>query len=263
MTVPGRGGRRTPEPAMLLRGTPSHLTAAGPLPIDAATARAARLPGSAFSVLVEGAVPERVRVRAPRPGRAPELRVRLASSTPPGRYEGAATLGERTVSLVLEVEPAPRLRVVPQRIETTGTPSGSETVELRFTNIGNMAIEIPARSSFCLFDGSGIDHAMWAALATDPPKGKGRLDVLLDDLSASHGGLVDVRVRDGAGPIEPGEERACRVELGWSDRLRPGRRYVGAWEVGSLRVPIRVETPRDTPSAKPGARAVARTRRVR
>ncbi len=263
MTVPGRGGRRTAEPAILLRGTPGRLTAAKPLPIDAATASAARLPGSAISVLVEGAVPERVRVRPARPGRAPELRVRLASSTPPGRYEGAATLGDRTVSLVLEVEPASRLRVVPARIETTGKPSESESVELRFTNIGNLSIDIPARSSFCLFDGSGIDHAMWAALATDPPKGKGRLDVLLDDLSASHGGLVDVRVRDGAGPIKPGEERACRVDLGWSDRLRPGRRYVGAWEVGSLRVPVRVETPRDTPSPKPGARAVARTRRAR
>jgi hypothetical protein len=86
---------------------------------------------------------------------------------------------------------------------------------------------------------------VWAALTSDPPAGKGRLDVLLDDLAVSHGGLVDVRVRDGAGDLAPGKGRTCRIELGWSDRLRPGRTYAGSWEVGGLRLPIRVETPRD------------------
>ncbi len=262
MTAPGaRGRRKAPEPAVVLRGPPTRLATTRPLPADVASVDVARLPASAVSVLIEGAVSERVRVRGARaPGAPPELRVRLAPSTPPGRYVGAATVGDRTVPVVVEVEPAPRLRAAPSRFETTAEPAGSETVEIHLANSGNLPIEIPARSSFCLFDGGGIDHAFWAALTTDPPEGKGRMDVLLDDLAASHGGLVDVRVRDGAGLIAPGEGRTCRVELRWSDRLRPGRRYVGAWEVAGLRVPIRVETPRVRP---PGAKAPRTSRRAR
>lgn len=262
MTAQRAGGRRkASEPAVVLRGPPTRLAATRPLPVDIGSVDGARVPASAVSVLVEGAVPERVRVRrAHEPGAAPELRVRLASSTPPGRYEGAATVGDRTVPVVIEVEPAPRLRAAPSRLETTAEPAGSETVEIHLANSGNLPIEIPARSSFCLFDGAGIDHAVWAALTTDPPGGKGRMDVLLDDLAASHGGLVDVRVRDGAGSIAPGERRTCRVELRWSDRLRPGRRYAGAWEVAGLRLPIRVETRRVRP---PGSKAPTTSRRAR
>jgi hypothetical protein len=256
MTPKAAGGRRrASEPSVTLRGPPKRL-ASPALPVDVASVGATRLPASAVSILVNGAVPERVSIRGGRePGTPAELRVRLAPSTPPGRYEGVATVGDRTVPIVIEVEPAPRLRAAPSRLETSGSPAGSETVEIDLANSGNLPVEIPARSSFCLFDGGGIDHAVWAALTTDPPEGKGRIDVMLDDLAASHGGLVDVRVREGAGSIAPGERRTCRVELKWSDRLRPGRRYAGAWEVAGLRIPIRVETPRAEQSKAKAATA--------
>jgi hypothetical protein len=151
------------------------------------------------------------------------------------------------VPVVIDVQPAPRLRSSPTRFDLTAEPTGPGSIEVELTNTGNVPIEISARSSFCLFDGGGVDHAVWAALTSDPPAGKGRMDVLLDDLAVSHGGLVDVRVRDGAGELPPGEGRTCRIELGWSDRLRPGRTYAGSWEVGGLRLPIRVATPRDRP----------------
>jgi len=219
----------------------------------------AHLPATAVSVLVDGAVPERVRIRRGRePGDPPELLLRLAPSTPPGRYEGAATVGDRPVPVRIEVEPAVRVRATPSRFELGAEPSGTETVEIQLANSGNVPVEIPARSSFSLFEGGGIDHAVWAALGADPPMGKSRMDVLLDDLAASHGGLVDVRVRDGAGSLAPGERRTCRVEFGLSDRLRPGRRYDGAWEIADLSVLIRVETPREKP-----ARARAATTRRR
>jgi hypothetical protein len=255
------GRRKSSEPAVILRGPPTRLSASRPLPADVASVDLAPLAASAVSMLIKGAVPERVRVRGGRTlGAVPELRVRLAPSTPPGRYEGAASVGARTVPVVIEVEPAPRLRATPSRLETVAEAGGSEAVEIHLANSGNLPIEIPSRSSFCLFDGGGLDHAVWTALTTDPPEGKGRMDMLLDDLAASHGGLVDVRVRDGAGSIAPGERRTCRVELRWSDRLRPGRRYAGAWEVAGLRLPIRVETPRVRPS---GAKASTTSRRAR
>ena len=169
-------------------------------------------------------------------------------------------MGDRTIPIVIEVEPAARLHASPSRFETSATSGGSETIEIEIMNGGNLPVDIPTRSSFCLFDGGGIDHAVWAALTLEPPEGKGRVDLLLDDLAASHGGLVDVRVRDGAGSIAPGTQRTCQVELRFSDRLRPGRRYAGAWEVAGLRVPIRVETPRPKPSV---ATLAATSRRAR
>lgn len=255
--VRGTKGGRAAAPAIVMRGPPMRLAALLPAADAGSDGAPAAIP--AVSVLVDGAATERVRVRTGRgPDVASELRVRLAASTPPGRYKGVATVGDRTVPLVIDVEPVPRLRATPARLETVAGPAGSETLEVHVANHGNLAVDIPQRSSFCLFDGGGLDHAFWAALTKDPPEGKGRADVLLDDLAASHGGLVDVRVRDGAGSIAPGEDRTCRLELRWSDRLRPGRRYAGAWEVAGLRVPIRVETPIDKPST---SRAPATSRR--
>jgi len=248
------------EPAVVLRGPPRRLAAVEPLPTAVVPRDAARGAAAGISILVAGAEPERVRIRSGRgPGDGHELRVRLAPSTPPGTYEGVATVGESTVPVRIEVEPAARLRAVPSRVEVRAEPSGAAAVEIRLTNGGNVPVDIPARASFCLFDGSGIDHAVWAALTTEPPKGSGRMDVLLDDLAASHGGLVDVRVRGGAGPLAPGESRTCLVDLGWSDRLRAGRRYLGAWDVAGLRIPVRVETASKAPARSRSARSSRRT----
>lgn len=264
MTAGRASGRRAASaavPALVLRGGPTHLAAVPSpgtdlIPRDLAAGRA-----PAVVLHIDGVVPERVRVRRRRDPSGPaQLRVRLAPSTPPGRYKGAATVGDRTVPVVIEVEPAPRLRAAPGRFAMTGEPAGSGTIDVELANTGNVPVEIPARSSFCLFDGGGIDHAVWTALTAEPPQGKGRMDLLLDDLAVSHGGLVDVRVRDGAGALASGERRTCRVELGWSDRLRPGRTYAGSWEVGGLRLPIRVETPR---SKEPGTRTPPISRRAR
>jgi hypothetical protein len=241
--APRRRKAAQPAPAVILRGRPARLAMLPPASADPASVDLAAMPVTGVALQVEGLVPERVHLRRPRePGAPAQLRVRLAPTTPPGRYEGAATVGDRTVPVIIEVEPAARLRATPTRFETTAEPGGTNTVEVALVNTGNVAVDIPARSSFCLFDGGGIDHAVWAALTADPPEGKGRMDVLLDDLAVSHGGLVDVRVRDGAGSLAPGERRLCRIDLGWADRLRPGRTYAGSWEVAGLRLPIRVRT---------------------
>ena len=37
-----------------------------------------------------------------------------------------------------------------------------------------------------------------------------------------------------------------RLTLRFSDRLRPGKRYAGAWRADGLRIPFRITTPETT-----------------
>lgn len=179
--------------------------------------------------------------------------LRLPRSTPPGTYTGSAEIEGKTVPILAEVEPRPRLEAEPRRITVEADPGGAATVELELVNTGNVPYEVPGTTTFCLFDGSGLEHAVWAALASDPPEGRERIDVLLDDLSESHGGLVTAKVESDA-TIATGESQRVQLTLQFSDRLRPGKRYGGSWRGDGLRVPVRVTTSR----ARPRRRRVAK-----
>ena len=168
--------------------------------------------------------------------------LRLPRSTPPGTYEGSAEIEGRKVSIVAEVERRPRVETDPRRISVEVAPGETATADVTLLNTGNVPCDVSGTSTFCLFDGRGMEHAVWAALASDPPEGKQRLDVFLDDLAKSHGGLVTARVEKGA-TIASGESRDVRLTLRFSDRLQPGMSYAGRWEADGLRVPVRVTTP--------------------
>jgi hypothetical protein len=170
---------------------------------------------------------------------AGRLTLRLPRSTPPGSYAGSVELGGRQVPVVVEVEPQPRIEVSPQRLSFELQPGAETNAAVTLVNVGNVPFEIPAASTFCVFDGSGIDHAFWAALESEPPEGKGRMDVLLDDLAESHGGLVEVRARAKTRTIAPGDSREVELTLRFSDRLQPGRTYSGSWN----RVRVRATVP--------------------
>ena len=122
------------------------------------------------------------------------MTLRLPGSTPPGRYEGSAEIEGQEIPIVAEVEERPRLEADPRRLSVEVAPGGTASVELTILNTGNVPRDLSGASTFCLFDGQGTEHAFWAALATDPPEGKQRIDVLLDDLAESHGGLRDREV---------------------------------------------------------------------
>jgi hypothetical protein len=168
--------------------------------------------------------------------------LKLPATTAPGTYRGVVRIGERELAAAVEVEPHRRARSHPPRLSVEAGPSSSRSVELAVANEGNVAFTVPAKSSLCLFEGDGIHHAIWAALTSDPPKGKQRIDVLLDDLADSHGGLVDVRAKRQVS-IEPGEAQTVVLTLTFSDRLRAGHAYTGTWEPGGLRVPLHVSVP--------------------
>jgi hypothetical protein len=194
----------------------------------------------------------RVRPMVREGGAVSRATLRLPRWTPPGTYTGSAEIDGETVPIVAEVEPRPRLEAEPHRITVEADPGGTAAVELELVNTGNVPCEVPGATTFCVFDGRGLEHAVWAALASDAPKGRERVDVFLDDLSESHGGLVTVNVESGA-TIAAGESRRVQLTLQFSDRLRPGKRYAGSWRSDGLRVPVRVTTSGARARRKAGA----------
>jgi hypothetical protein len=197
---------------------------------------------------LRGADVRRLTVRRLARGDAHARRVtlRLSRTTPPGKYSGSAEIEGRTVPIVAEVEPLPRLGAEPRRIAVEAEPGGAATVDVQLVNTGNVPCDVSGTTTFCLFDGSGLEQAVWAALASDPPEGRKRIDVLLDELADSHGGLVTTRAARGA-TIRVGESRQVQLTLRFSDRLKPGKRYAGSWRVDGLRLPVRITTPAAAP----------------
>jgi hypothetical protein len=232
---PRTKARATP---VTFRGPPNRLTSLVPLPgePEALQQREARLEGAEVRALG-------LRPLAREGVNMGKLTIRLPKSTPPGTYAGSVALGGEQVPIVAEVEPRPRLEANPRRLRVEATPGAEVAAEVVLVNTGNVPCDVPSASTFCIFDGSGVDHAFWVALASDPPKGRQRIDVLLDDLAGSHGGLVEVRARAEKGSIAPGDARTVELALRFSDRLQAGHSYAGAWEAEGVRVPIRVSVP--------------------
>jgi hypothetical protein len=169
--------------------------------------------------------------------------LRLPKSTPPGKYEGSVEIGGLEFPVVIEVEPRAKVEVSPSRLAFEVEPGKEVTADVTLLNVGNVPCDVPAASTFCVFDGSGVDHAFWVAFVSEPPEGKQRIDLLLDDLAESHGGLVEVRARAGERTIPPGESREVQVTLRFSDRLRPGHAYAGSWDAEGLHLRVRVSVP--------------------
>lgn len=237
---PRRAAKPAPRERIVFRGPPDRLASLLP----AAGAVGAHDAGKEPAANLHGAEVRGLTVRTlARAGLdARRATLRLPRSTPPGTYQGSAEIEGREIPIVVEVEQRPRLEADPRRISVEVAPGGTATVAVTLLNTGNVPCDVSGTTTFCLFDGRGMEHAFWAALTSDLPEGKQRIDVLLDDLAESHGGLVTTKVESGAA-IKPGESRDVRLTLRFSDRLQAGKRYAGSWRADGLRIPVRVTTP--------------------
>lgn len=182
------------------------------------------------------------------------LKLRLPRTTAPGRYQGEADIGGQLVPLVAEIAPFHRLRVTPASVSLAVVPGKPVAVEVLLANLGNVTEDIETRHTFCVFDTRGIDRSLFVALAEDPPPGKPRIDRLMDELADHHGGLVRLDVVAGDGALKPGEQRAVRFELRFSERMRPGRTYAGAWTIENMRFGVRAEATAAEPRARKESR---------
>lgn len=182
----------------------------------------------------------------------PRIRVVVDPLTPPGRYEGTATIGKQTVPLVAEVEPTIRVRTDPSRLELTAGPGETVKATVRLQNLGNVPTDVPATASFALLDRSGFGDAFDHALREPPPPGKERVDVFFDDLAESHGGeVIALATKDTDGPVAPGTTGTVSLTLTFSERLKPGAEYSGSWNIDATHVPVRITVPavsKETPS---------------
>jgi hypothetical protein len=223
--------------AVVARGGPRRLACAVPLePGQGGNGGARR-----FAALLEGVEVERIIVfpGSPRDPDAVRLSAQVPSTTPPGRYRGSLHIDGRRVAFEAEVEPVALVSSDPERVVVDAAPRSTITARLSLLNVGNVTCDVPASSTFYLFDGTGFEHAFWAALASDPPPEKGRADLFFDDLADSHGALVRARVTRGGGGLVLGERRDVHLRMRFSERVRPGRTYVGAWQMEGLRMPVR------------------------
>jgi hypothetical protein len=170
------------------------------------------------------------------------LRLVLPDSTPAGTYKGVVSIGDDKHPMVVEIHERRRLVVTPARIAVSVTAPGREaSTELHVLNAGNAPLDLAAKQAFGLFEDHGLDRSLARAWTDTKARGVDRFGVLADELAASHGGPVRVRVTEGAGVIEPGESRSVNVTFEFQGELTAGRGYFGYWEVGGTVCTVRVE----------------------
>lgn len=237
--APAKRPRREP---VVLRGTPRKLRVTIPVvgtePLD--------LDGD-IEATFKGAEVEWISIAEPRRNSlddGPQIKLRLDPLTPPGRYEGTATVGKAKVPIVAEVEPRVAIQHDPPVVELTPDPAATLDVPITIRNTGNVPTDVPDASTFVLLDRSGFSDAFYRAIGEPPPDGKQRVDVLFDELAESTGGPVTVTVkRKGRWPLAPGATGTVTVSFAFTDQIRPGAQYAGAWDLDATHVPVRITVP--------------------
>ena len=236
MTVARRSRAAVAPESIVLRGTPGRLSAV----LD--DSRRVEEPAAA-SVTADfpGAHVERLR-SVGRGGESAAVRLRLAASTPPGRYTGQITVGDSNLPAVVEVVPKRRLRADPSRLMLTGGASAEVTQSVLLANVGNVPCEVPARSRVGLLAEGAWGGAFWYALTE--PNGEG-LGSRPREVHRSHGGASgrlgrSVRLAK-AVTIEPGASERIEITVRLPDGIESGTTYLGTWEPEGLRLGLRVE----------------------
>jgi hypothetical protein len=169
------------------------------------------------------------------------LSFRLPKSTRPGSYEGKVELGDAQIPIRIEVEARPRLHFIPAKLSLRGGPGAVIQAKIFVLNLGNVEAVVKPKDTFCIFDNRGVDRAFFSALTVNETTGKHRLDLLMDELSESHGGLVRTTVQAGHGELAPEESRELVVQFQFSRRMRAGHTYRGMWFVSEANLEVEIE----------------------
>jgi hypothetical protein len=188
-----------------------------------------------------------VSIRATRRGTR-RMRTRLSRTVPPGSYPAELEIAGRKYPLTIDVAEAPRLRIFPLSATFAGRPGDTAEVELTFTNGGNVAIEVPETIAVGIFDDDGIEAAFADTYRQDSDNAQELVGHWLRKLREGYGGLLKLRVVEGAGELAPAAARVVKISTALPRKLKPGHGYHGVWEFGPVfyRVAVTVQRTRTT-----------------
>ena len=176
------------------------------------------------------------------------LRFELPEVTPPGTYKGMIHVGSEKYESVVDVTPLHNFVLMPSQLSLDVNPGEKVMVELTAANLGNIGVQIPRSHGFGLFDSEGAEKGIRTALTSKSVRGQVRINRLVEEVAGSHGGLVRLLIREGAGWIEPDESRTIRLSLSIPKRLRPGHIYEGTWPLANLNYYVKVLVSSNAPS---------------
>lgn len=174
------------------------------------------------------------------PGRLRFLTFLLAAWTPPGRYTGEVRLGDGWHPIGVTVEEHPSLRLIPTRLEATVNPGGDLIAELTVANVGNVAYELTRSHVVGLTAADALDRALSRTSIAALSEGENPAFRFAAELFGARGGATAIRVREGAGSVEPGEARRVRITVHIPERLQGGRTYIGTWRLGDSGFAMRI-----------------------
>jgi hypothetical protein len=226
---------------LVFRGAPDDLSAT--LPLDVPVPR--RVP---VRVAIGGKGEERAFTASAVPfdGRV-LLSLVLPRTTPPGHYDGVARLGEAEIEAELAVAPTVDLEIEPETVELRLNAGERATQEFTLYNAGNVAVEIRSGHAAGLFAEGGVERSLHRAYTAKPDESQRRVDFLGDLLAGEHGGLLRIRIDEGAGEIGSGETRTLRVTFeAPAGHLLAGRLYTGIWPLHDLGIDVRLNVPEET-----------------
>lgn len=168
------------------------------------------------------------------------VRLVLEAGTPPGAYDATVHTSEGEIPAVVVVQERPHLTLTPSILRVKAPPGGEVDQQLMLFNAGNVPCQIRGAYAFGLFESEGLDQAIGAGLQADVG-GLERVGAMADALADSHGGLVRLMVREGAGVLDPGEAQQLVTALRFSSRLKPGLQYFATWRLHNLRTAVFVD----------------------
>jgi hypothetical protein len=170
------------------------------------------------------------------------IRVMLPAETPPGSYQGTLTNGDAgRQPVVLDVEPAPHLRVVPEQMRLVDvTPGATVHRSLTVLNSGNVPVELRRVQAFGVFMAGGVERALRRGYVRTFARNERRVDIITDHLADAHGGLVRMAITQGAGTIAPGALQPIEVDVKIPSGLASGAVYGGNWELNGLVYPVTI-----------------------
>lgn len=175
------------------------------------------------------------------------IRATLPVDTPPGAYQGSLTDGTNVRAVVLDVEPAPSLRVVPEQMRIEAKPGETVHRTLNVLNGGNVPVALRRVQAFGVFMSGGVERALRRGYVRTLAKDERRVDVIADNLADAHGGLVKMTITSGADSVAPGALEALEVDVKIPTGLTAGAVYGGNWELPGLVFPVAITVPGDPP----------------